>query len=175
MLDYSGTQFGNYRLLRLLGKGGFAEVYQGKHIYLGTTAAIKVLLANLREKDLQGFLNEARIIANLRHPHIVRVLEFGLYADSIPFLVMSYAPYGTLRNRHPKGTVVPLASVVPYVQQVASALQYAHDGRLIHRDVKPENMLIGHNQEVLLSDFGIAVTAHSTLSQSKVSVGGTVF
>src|SRR5260221_8472355 len=87
---------------------------------------------------------------------------------------MDYAPHGTLRQQQPKGTVFPLATVVSYVKQVAEGLQYAHDQRLIHRDVKPENMLLGSRQEVLLSDFGIALTAHSSFSQNTQHVAGTI-
>ncbi|MEO8971036.1 MAG: protein kinase, partial [Ktedonobacteraceae bacterium] len=74
-------------------------------------------------------------------------------------------PHGNLRQLYPKGTLVPLSTVVSYVRQVAGALQYAHQQQLIHRDIKPENMLLGHNHEVLLSDFGIAVLAQNTGSQ----------
>src|SRR5260221_11938475 len=87
---------------------------------------------------------------------------------------MDYAPHGTLRQQQPKGTVFPLATVVSYVKQVAEGLQYAHDQRLIHRDVKPENMLLGFQQEVLLSDFGIELTAHSSFSQNTQHVAGTI-
>src|SRR5215472_12850364 len=124
MSDRVGQQFGNYQLLRLLGAGGFAEVYLGEHIHLGTQAAIKVLYTQLGRNDSEQFRNEARTIAHLEHPHIVRVLDFGIEGTT-PFLVMTYAPGGTLRTRHPKGSVLPLSTVVPYVQQAASALQYA--------------------------------------------------
>ena len=174
MPEYIGRQLGNYRIIRLLGEGGFAQVYLGEHIYLKTTAAIKVLLANLPKNDLQVFLNEARIIARLRHPQIVRVLEFGIDNGNAPYLVMTYAPDGTLRNRHPRGSIVPQEKIVAYVKQVAAALQYAHDQRLVHRDVKPENMLIGRNNEILLSDFGIAIALHNTLSQNQTNISGTV-
>src|SRR5437899_1453672 len=102
-------------------------------------------------------------MARLAHPHIVRVLDFGV-EDSIPFLVMEYAPNGTLRQRHPKGSRVPLDIVVSYVKQVAEALQYIHTQKLIHRDVKPESMVLGRNSEALLSDFDIAIIAQSTRS-----------
>src|SRR5579859_1608038 len=174
MPNYVGQQFGNYRLLRLLGEGGCAQVYLGEHIYLKTTAAIKVLLSNLPHNDLQVFLNEARTVARLRHPHIVRVLEFGVTSESVPFLAMTYAPNGTIRDHHPRHTRIPLDNIVVYVNQVAAALQFAHDHKLIHRDVKPENILLGRHDEVLLSDFGIAVAARNTYSDHKVGVGGTV-
>jgi len=166
-----GQQFGNYQLFQLLGKGSFAEVYLGGHIHLGTLAAIKVLYAH--SMDVNAFRTEARIIAHLIHPHIVRVLEFGI-EDQGPFLVMDFAPYGTLRQRHPKGERIPLPTVVSYARQVADALQYAHDERLVHRDVKPGNMLVGRRNEVLLSDFGIALLAQSSHDQHPYDTAGTM-
>src|SRR5881227_4093617 len=124
MVDRSGQRLGNYHLIHLLGKGGFAEVYLGEHIYLKTAAAIKVLHTQVIGEDMEGFLKEARTIAHLIHPHIVRVTDFGVDGET-PFLVMDYAPNGTLRQRHPRGTVLPLISIVPYVKQ-AAGLQYAH-------------------------------------------------
>jgi serine/threonine protein kinase len=172
MAERSGQQLGNYRLIRLVGKGGFAEVYLGEHIYLGTPVAVKVLHTQLESEDMTGFLNEARTIARLIHPHIVRVTDFGLDGE-IPFLVMDYAPHGTLRQRHSRGTKLPLATIIPYVKQVAEALQHAHDEKLIHRDIKPENMLLGRKNEVLLSDFGIATIAHRTATQNTQMIIGT--
>jgi predicted ATPase/class 3 adenylate cyclase len=89
---------------------------------------------------------------------------------------MEYAPNGSLRRRHPKGEVVLLPTLVSYVKQVADALQYAHEHKIIHRDVKPENLLLGRREEVLLSDFGLATIAHSTgsLSTSAQGTGGTI-
>lgn len=173
MADRVGQQLGNYRLMRLIGQGGFGEVYLGEHVYLRTQAAIKVLQVRLANEDTEGFLNEARTIASLKHPHIVRVLDFGIDTGT-PFLVMDYAPYGTLRQRYPKGTRLPPAAIVSYVKQVAAALQYAHDRKLVHRDVKPENMLLDENNEVLLSDFGIALVTQSSRYQSTKEVVGTV-
>ncbi len=86
---------------------------------------------------------------------------------------MDYAPAGSLRAHYPKRTRLPLSLVVEYTRQMAEALQYAHDRRVIHRDVKPENMLIGQQEEILLSDFGIAIIAHSTASQSTEGAMGT--
>ncbi|HEV2583108.1 MAG TPA: serine/threonine-protein kinase, partial [Ktedonobacteraceae bacterium] len=165
-------RLGNYHLTRLLARGGFAEVYLGLHVYLNNQAAIKVLLTQLSDHDKASFLNEARTLVNLIHPNIVRVLEFGI-EDTTPYLVMDYAPNGSLRQCYPKGERLPLSSVVPYVKQAASALQLAHDQRLIHRDIKPENMLMGRNNELLISDFGIAAFAHSTISESTQQIVGT--
>ncbi len=165
MVVSAGQKLGNYRLIRSIGRGGFAEVYLGEHIYLKTPAAIKVLETRLIQDGLENFLKEASTIASLEHPNIVRVLEFGI-EDTIPFLVMDYAPHGTLRQLHPRGSKLLTATIVSYVTQVANALQYAHDARVIHLDVKPENMLLGRNYNMVLSDFGIALSAHSTNSSS---------
>jgi WD40 repeat protein/serine/threonine protein kinase len=156
-------RLGSYRLVKQLGRGGFAVVFLGEHIYLQRKAAIKISRVDpglLTSSDLESFLIESRTIANLEHPHIVRVLEFGV-DGSTPFLVMEYAPNGSLLARHPRGTVVPPSMIVQYVKQVAAALQYAHERNVIHCDVKPENMLLGRNNEVLLADFGIAAAVQS--------------
>src|SRR5437588_12548207 len=87
---------------------------------------------------------------------------------------MDYAPNGTLRKLHPKGTMLPLSLIIAYTKQIASALQYAHEEKFIHRDVKPENMLVGRRDAVLLSDFGIALIAQSSRYQSTQEVIGTV-
>src|SRR6266568_4739775 len=173
MADRIGQKLGNYHLVRLLGEGGFAEVYLGEHVHLGTRAAIKILHTQLAADDIEIFRNEARTIAQLEHPHIVRVLDFGVEGKT-PFLVMGYATNGTLRQRHPKSTRLTLTTVLPYVKQIADALQYAHDEKVIHRDVKPENMLIGKRQEILLSDFGIAIVAQSSRYQNAQDMAGTI-
>lgn len=161
MADRVGQQLGNYRIISLLGQGGFAEVYLGQHIYLDTLAAIKVLYTRLDSDDVEHFRAEARTIARLVHPHIVRVLEFNVQ-DMTPYLVVDYAPNGTLRKRHARGVPLPPSTVVSYVRQISAALHYAHEQKVIHRDVKPENMLVGRHNEILLSDFGIALVAQSS-------------
>ena len=173
MADRVGQQLGNYRLISLLGKGGFADVYLGEHMYLGTQAAIKIMNAQLATQDFEAFRKEGRTLAQLIYPSIVRVLDFGI-DGATPFLVLDYAPNGTLRQRHPKGTRLPLLTIVEYVNQVAAALQYAHERKVIHRDVKPENMLLGRNNEVLLTDFGIAIMAPGTLSLATKQIVGSV-
>ncbi len=173
MAGREGQTLGNYRLTRLLGSGGFAEVYLGVHIHLGTAAAIKVLSTQLVSAgEAEKFRQEARTIAALVHPNIVRVFDFNV-EEGVPYLVMDYAPDGSLRQNLPQGAPLPLATMLPLVKQVASALQYAHDQRLIHRDVKPENMLVGRQKEVLLSDFGTALTAQTTTEQSTQGIAGT--
>lgn len=164
--DRAGQQLGNYLLIRLLGRGGFADVYLGQHIHLGTPAAIKVLHGQLTSEDLESFRQEARIVARLRHAHIISVLDFDVQQGGTSLLVMDLAPGGTLRQRHPRGAILSPATFLPYLRQVADALQYAHGQRVIHRDVKPENLFLGRNGEVLLGDFGIAVATASARSRA---------
>ena len=175
MAEREGQQVGNYRLARLLGKGGFAEVYLGVHVYLGTQAAIKLLHTQLASaSQVEKFRVEAQTVAALVHPHIVRVLDFGV-EQGVPFLVMEYAPNGSLRQLFPPGRATAPATLAPYVRQIAEALHYAHEQRVIHRDVKPENMLLGRNNEALLSDFGMATVSQSSSQQSTQAIAGTVY
>jgi predicted ATPase/serine/threonine protein kinase/DNA-binding CsgD family transcriptional regulator/Tfp pilus assembly protein PilF len=177
MINRVGHQLGNYWLLRLLGHGGFADIYLGEHVYLKSLAALKILRMSLSEEERAAFLKEAQTLTQLTHPNIVRVLDFAVDDDQ-PYLVMDYAPNGSLRERHPAGSRLPMDSIVTYVTQVASALQFAHDKGFVHRDVKPENMLLGTRSEILLSDFGISVFASRTEPQYSTnhiaqSVAGT--
>jgi WD40 repeat protein/tRNA A-37 threonylcarbamoyl transferase component Bud32 len=157
-----GQQLGNYRLIRLIGQGGFADVYLGEHIHLNNFAAIKILKAQLTQSEMKNFRDEARTMMELIHPSIVRVHDFGVEPGSnTPFLVMNYASGGSLRQSYPRGTRLSAFTILSSIKQVAEALQYVHDQHLIHRDVKPENMLLGRNNAILLSDFGIAIASHN--------------
>ena len=96
MTDRVGLQFGDYRLITLLGRGSYAEVYLGHHVRLPLQAAIKVLHTQLIDSEAEGFQHEAETIARLEHPSIVRVLDYDVQ-QSVPFLAMDYAPGGSLR------------------------------------------------------------------------------
>ena len=172
MAEHVEQQFGNYQLLRLIGEGSFAEVYLAEHLYLEIPAAIKILQAPMMPDSHASFRREARTIARLQHPHIVRIFDFGIQ-DEIPYLVMEYIQGGTLRSLYPQGTRLPYEKIVSYVKQIASALDYAHEQRVIHRDVKPENILINAKGEVVLSDFGVAVVQDALASVSKHNIAGT--
>jgi serine/threonine protein kinase/DNA polymerase III delta prime subunit len=185
MADFSNDRLGNYRLIRLLGHGGFASVYLGEHLYLKRPAAIKVLRTVLKEKEKERFLAEAKLLAKLSHPHIVHVLEFAvakkhkviqnhIVKEHIPFLVMDYAPGGNLRSSYPEGTRLAPNQVITYIKQLADALQYAHNQNIIHRDIKPENFLLNEQQDVMLSDFGLALFAPFPDQLSLQGMAGTV-
>ncbi len=172
MIHLTGRQLGNYRLTKLLGEGGFASVYLGQHVHITSQhAAIKVLY--LTQVNTQQFRQEAETIAALKHPHIVRLFDFAI-EQSTPFLILDYAPNGSLHARHALGEQLPMAIVVQYIVQIADALQYAHDKNIIHRDIKPDNVLIDQRGMLLLSDFGIAViskTGRTTRSVSRDTAG----
>ncbi len=173
MADLTGKIFRNYQIIRLLGNGGFADVYLAKHIHLESYVAMKILQTRLIGDGLEQFRNEGRNIASLVHPNIIRVFDFDV-EDGFPFLIMDYASRGNLRQLYPKGMVLSTTIILPYVKQIAAALQYAHDHKLIHRDVKPENILLGPHNEAILSDFGLVLSAQSTGSQTTKEMAGTL-
>jgi serine/threonine protein kinase len=172
MTNHVGQQFGNYQLTRHLGTGGFGEVYLGTHVHLHREAAVKLLL-KLDANEIEQFRKEAQIIADLIHPNVVTLFDYDV-VDETPFIVMTYAAQGMLRDRYKRGTRAPLAEVVKYIAQAAEGLQFAHDHHIVHRDIKPENMLLGPNSDLLLSDFGIAVTWSSTRSIGTQNASGTL-
>ena len=166
-------QISEYRLMSKLGGGGFGTVYLAEHTHEHTQVAVKVLdIRFTKSEDFKEFINEARTM-RLRHPHIIPILDFGISRDDLPFLVMEYAPEGTLRDRHPMGERVPLPTIVSYIDQLASALQYAHEHRVIHRDIKPANILIRADGTLLVSDFGIAKFLEQSLLTSMQKLTGT--
>jgi len=177
MKDRIGQQLGTYRLIRLLGQGGAASVYLGQHVFFNSEYAIKVW-----ETPIQGLkqeaLTEARTIVSLKHSHIISVHYFDVDASSgLTFLVMDYAPAGNLRQRHPEGMILAPSLVCQYIRQVADALAYAHQRQIVHCDVKPENMLISQDDDILLSDFGIAVgmpSLDAAGGQAPQGIQGTV-
>lgn len=154
MVDLSGQRLGHYKLIRLIGRGGSADVYLARNINLRSLCAIKILRTPLIRKGRHLFLHEARLAAMLEHDHIVRVLDFDVQ-NGIPFIVMSYAPHSSLRKYYPHGSKLDYSTILNYLEQIADALDYLHARNLIHLDIKSENLLLGRNYEVLLGDFGI--------------------
>ncbi len=165
MAERVGQHIGHYQILQLLRKGSFAEIYLAKHVHVGTQAAIKVLNSKLTEEEIDLFRTEAHTISRLSHPNIVRLLDFGV-EDRVPYLVMQYASGGSLRQRLPQHIPLPPEAVLPFIQQVASTLQYVHDQHIIHRNIKPENILLNAREEALLSDFSIAILEQKVRYQS---------
>ena len=149
-------RLGAYELVRQLGEGGMAQVYLARDVRLGRDVAVKVLDQRLAERQgfRDRFLREARLAGSLDHPNIVPLYDFGV-SESYLYLVMPYISGGSLQDLLPRAPL-PVADVVTYGTQIADALDYAHQRSVIHRDVKPANMLIHADNRVLLSDFGLA-------------------
>src|SRR5579859_2474535 len=173
MAGKEGLSLGPYRLQHLLGSGRFSEVYLGEHRYLGTQVALKLLPTSLTGEVQARFLAEARLLQSLEHPHIIRVRDFGIQ-DQIAFLVMDYAAGGMLRAHHSADYPFPIATIVDYVQQIASALQYMHERRVIHRDLKPENLLLDQQGQVLLGDFGLALILSQSTEYAPAALEGSL-
>jgi serine/threonine protein kinase len=129
-----------------------------------------VQLPTIEEQDY--FLREAHHLGRLVHPHIIRLLDCGIQGEK-PYLILDYAHNGTLRLRCRRGATLPVSQVVEYVKQIADGLQYAHDQRIIHRDVKPENMLLDSHDTVLLSDFGISLPGQTLPYPKTQDIMGT--
>jgi hypothetical protein len=147
------TAFGRYQLIRPLGSGGMADVYLARDEALGREVAVKV--PRLSPQALARFDVEARAVARLEHPAIVPLYEYGRQADGRPILVMRHMPGGSLADRIIRGPL-RLAEALPIIERIAAALDYAHSRGVIHRDVKPGNILFDDHGLAFLSDFGIA-------------------
>jgi eukaryotic-like serine/threonine-protein kinase len=171
MADRIGQQLGLYRLVRFIGRGSFAEVYLGEHVRLLTQAAVKVFPTQVTGEAEERFQEEVRVLARLGHPHIMPILDYAVQ-DGVPFLAMDYTTNGTLRRLFPKGTPQAPGAILPYMWQVADALHYAHGQHVIHRDVKPENMLLDAHNEVLLNDFSIGVVSQRSRYQATQEIVG---
>ena len=121
MVRAQGTQLGDYRLVRLLGEGGFAEVYEAEHVHLpGVLAAIKLLKGYFTPQQIEALRREALVVSKLDHPHIVQGRTFSIEQD-IPYLVMAYAQGGALKQKYPRGTRMGLAEILAYVRPIAAA------------------------------------------------------
>ncbi len=158
----------------LLGHGGMGLVYKGRQPFLDRDVAIKVIRPDLQaDDDFQGrFLAEARTLARLRHPYIVTVFDAGM-ADGLCYLVMEYVEGSTLRQRLAAGPVEP-RDALDVMPQVAEALQHAHESGVVHRDVKPENVLIDPRGRVRLVDFGLATLFGPDSTAGDDRVAGTL-
>lgn len=173
MAEFIGSSLGKYDILEELGRGGFGAVYRVRNRDLDREEALKVL-GQHRQWDptfVRRFQREARIAARLRHPHIVTIYEVG-EAEGAHYLSMAYLPGRTLAQLVASEGALPQARVARLLAQVAEALDYAHAQGLIHRDVKPSNIMVGPADDVTLMDFGLVKAAdHSELSQELYSSG----
>lgn len=164
-----GAVLGTCTMERILGRGGMGVVYLAQQSRPHRQVAVKTLLLSMmpdperRSRFLQRFRREADAVAALEHPNILPIYEYGEQSD-LAYLVMPYVAGGTLRDLVQKRGSLPLPEVAGFLTQAAAALDYAHTHGVIHRDVKPQNMLLYPDQRLMLSDFGIAKVAEQAAS-----------
>ncbi|MFI6846447.1 serine/threonine protein kinase [Kitasatospora sp. NBC_00085] len=174
-----GRQVAGYRLEAEIGRGGMAVVYRAKDLRLGRTVAVKLLAPELARNEVfrQRFMHESEAAAAIDHPHIIPVFEAG-EADGILFIAMRYVENGDLRGLMNRGGPFPAERAARLALQIASALDAAHDRDLVHRDVKPGNVLVAagtdsdHPEHLYLADFGL--TKKSLSLSGLTSVGQIV-
>jgi len=174
MEDLVGTSIGHYQILEQLGRGGMSTVYKALQVSLDREVAIKVLPPYFAHDPqfAARFSREARAVARLRHPNILTVFDYG-EQDDYTYIVMEYIQGGrTLANVLEERGTLDLPTVLLVIQQIASALDYAHQQGVIHRDIKPSNILVPREDWFLLSDFGIAkVVGGGDLTKTGMGMG----
>lgn len=170
-----GPEIPGYRILETAGEGGMGAVYVAEDTTLGRRVAIKVI--STRSSDVQAktrFLREARTLATIEHPHVVRVYSFGEVGGS-PYLAMEYVEGDTLADRIRAAGSIPLDTALRITRDIVDALDAAWERRIVHRDIKPSNILIDRRNRVRVADFGLAKGAHwdsdASLTQSGLMVG----
>ncbi len=152
----AGDGFGGYTLVRKIGRGGMGVVFEATQLSLGRKVALKVLAHDLLKDPefVQRFDREARVLASLSHPNIVQVIDKGIERGNV-FLVMEYVDGVSLRDVLSEKRLPPV-DALKIIPQLCDALEYAHGRGIVHRDVKPENILVGRDGTVKIADFGLA-------------------
>ncbi len=176
MNDLTGITIERYKILRELGRGGMAVVYRATDTMLDRNVAVKMILTDNPSRDkseklLKRFNREAKTLASLSHPNIVKVLDYGEY-ENMPYIVMEFISGGALKAR--MGKPIAYSDAAAMLAPVARALQHAHQQKIVHRDVKPENILINDSGQPMLSDFGILKVVDVEESQGLTGTGKIV-
>ena len=167
-----GKTLGQFRVVERIGAGGMATVFKAYQPALDRYVAVKVLPAYHARDPIfvQRFVREARSVAKLAHPNIVQIHDFG-EQDNITFIIMEYVEGGTLKDRLKQQQRLTVPETVDFMIQAAEGLDCAHRNGIIHRDVKPANMLLRKDGHLLLSDFGIAKILEGTTNLTRVGTG----
>lgn len=166
--DLIGKQVGQYEIIEEIGRGGMATVYRARQKSMNRTVAIKVLPRHLLHDPgfFERFEREVDVIAHLEHPHILPTYDYG-QAESIPYIVMRFLGGGSMEQMIKRGRVDPQVIEKP-LRQIAQALDYAHQQGIIHRDIKPGNIMLDEAGNAYLSDFGIARVLGSEMTGSMI-------
>jgi serine/threonine-protein kinase len=172
-----GQRLGQYDVLEIIGKGGMAAVYRARQDTVKRDVAVKVIMSGLAHSpdSLKRFQREAETVASLSHPHILRIFDYGQHGDLV-YLVMELLRGGSLADLIRKGPLPPEAAS-RMLDQIASALDYAHKQGIIHRDFKPQNVLLDSEGNAYLTDFGIAkiLGEMTVLTQSGAAMGTPLY
>ena len=173
MAGLVGQTLDHYRLEEQVGQGGMATVFRAVDLKRHVDVALKVLSPTIGadRRFLVRFRREAQFVSRLDHPNIVRVLDYG-QAQGMVYLAMPFVRGDTLHDRMSKRRVTQ-AQAAGWIEQVTSALQFAHDHGIVHRDVKPSNILIDPNGTALLTDFGLARLVEGTNTLTGSMLMGT--
>jgi serine/threonine protein kinase len=173
MAELIGQKLGQYGILSVLGEGGMSTVYRARQASIQRDVAVKVIEAKMTNDTafLKRFEREAQLIASLSHTHIVKVFDYG-QQNNVIYLVMELLSGGSLNELLQKGPLAP-DRVFRLVDQVTSALDYAHQKGVVHRDLKPQNLMFDESGNVLLTDFGLArlVNQTSAMTQTGLTLG----
>jgi len=173
MVNIIGQRLGQYEILAQIGKGGMATVYRAHQSSFNRDVAIKIIKNDLgnQEEFVARFRREAQLIATLAHPHILKVFDYGR-EDEIVYLVMELMTGGSLANFICRGPL-PFNVIARLLDQITEALDYAHEQGVVHRDMKPQNVLLDTRGNAFITDFGIAkmVGERTMLTQSGAVMG----
>ena len=148
---------GRYEFQELIGIGGMANVYRAFDVVEKKDVAIKILKEEYlgNEEFIRRFRNESKAVASLSHPNIVRIFDVN-FGDRIQYIVMEYIDGLTLKEYIEKAQVLNWKDTVHFTVQILRALQHAHDKGIVHRDIKPQNMMLLRDGTIKVMDFGIA-------------------
>jgi eukaryotic-like serine/threonine-protein kinase len=176
---YAGKSAGNYRIIRQIGRGGMGSIYLAEHKPLDHHVAVKFLDRRLNSDPIyiELFLREGRAAAKLRHPGLVAVYDVGCYHQDAWYLVMEYVEGRDLHDIVEKDGPLTIERAVDYISQAAEALGYAHKSGFVHRDIKPDNLILNPEGRIKICDMGLAkrIGEHGVITQSGLVMGSPNF